>query len=451
MNDYRQLKIIHNLLDDPMIQTNIIYCGDCLYKLKELPDECIDLIYIDPPFNSNRNYEIFWGDRQEKRSFEDRFGSAEAYVKYMRPRMVQLYRVLKTTGSFYYHCDWHASHYVKVWILDQIFGFNNFQNEIIWYYRGAGISKKRYARRHDSIFFYTKSKKWNFNPDKIRIPYAETTKERFSHYIGNIRKGKDFGEQALNPLGKHPDDVITNIQPIAPSAKARLGYPTQKPVDLLDRIIRASSEPDDIILDSFCGCGTTLVSAHNLKRKWLGIDISPTACKVMSERLKRECGLIEGDDFCISDLPKTVEELRKLPPFEFQNWAAIAIGAIPNHRKSRDLGIDGWYYPLEFEQDNPLKEVNKKLGQNDFYQSQGIPIQVKQRDKVGRNEIDNFETVIKRDGKDRGIFIAFDYTDGALRECIRAKQEEGLLIFPIRVSEILDEKHIFKLEHYNLL
>ena len=433
-----------------MIQTNIIYCGDCLKKLRELPDESVDLIYIDPPFNSNRNYEIFWGDRQEKRAFEDRFGAAEAYVKYMRPRIVELYRVLKMTGSFYYHCDWHASHYVKVWILDPVFGFNNFQNEIIWYYRGAGLSKKRFARRHDSIFFYVKSKKWFFNPDEIRIEYAEATKERFSHYIGNVRKGKNFGVQELNPLGKHPDDVITDIQPVAPSAKARLGYPTQKPLELLDKLLLASSKQGDIILDGFCGCGTTLVSARNLNRKWLGIDISPTACKVMGERLMKECKLVEGEDFWIRDLPKTIEELRRLPPFEFQNWAAIAIGAIPNHRKSGDMGIDGWYYPVELEEDNPLKKHNNKTKQTDWYESQGIPIQVKQRAKVGRPDIDNFETAIKRDGKNRGIFIAFDYSDAALRECVRAKREEGLLIFPIRVSEIIDEKHIFKLEQYNL-
>jgi site-specific DNA-methyltransferase (adenine-specific) len=262
-----------------MLQTNIIYYGDCLKKLQELPDECVDLIYIDPPFNSNRNYEIFWGNRQEKRAFEDRFGAAEAYVKYMRPRIAQLYRILKSTGSFYFHCDWHASHYIKVMVLDVIFGFNNLQNEIVWYYRGAGLSKKRFARRHDTILFYTKTNKWNFYPDELRLPYAEATKERFSNYIGNVRDGKNYGEQKLHPIGNHPDDVITNIQPVAPSARARLGYPTQKPLKLIDNILLASSLPGDVVLDGFCGCGTTLVSAHNLGRKWLGVDISPLLVK----------------------------------------------------------------------------------------------------------------------------------------------------------------------------
>src|ERR1700686_3137600 len=118
--------------------------------------------YIDPPFNSNRNYEVFWGETKETRSFEDRHASTQAYIEFMRPRCVELARVLKKTGSFYYHCDWHASHYVKI-MLDQIFGFNNFQNEIIWSYRTGGASKKHWSRKHDIIFFYAKSKTYTFN------------------------------------------------------------------------------------------------------------------------------------------------------------------------------------------------------------------------------------------------------------------------------------------------
>jgi DNA methylase len=115
----------------PVVDTSVIYCGDCLDQLRRLPDGCVDLIYIDPPFNSNRNYEVFWGETKEKRSFEDRHASTQAYIDFMRPRCIELARVLKKTGSFYYHCDWHASHYVKV-MLDQIFGENNFQNEVVW-------------------------------------------------------------------------------------------------------------------------------------------------------------------------------------------------------------------------------------------------------------------------------------------------------------------------------
>ncbi len=138
----------------PLLDTRVIYCGDNLDQLKKLPDASIDLIYIDPPFNSNRNYEVFWGETKEKRAFEDRHESTQAYIEFMRPRCVELARVLKKTGSFYYHCDWHASHYVKV-MLDQILGENNFQNEIVWKRSSAHSDSVRYGANHDTIFFYT--------------------------------------------------------------------------------------------------------------------------------------------------------------------------------------------------------------------------------------------------------------------------------------------------------
>src|SRR5208282_7191 len=140
-----------------LVDTRVIYCGDNLEQLAKLPDACIDLVYIDPPFNSNRNYEVFWGETREKRSFEDRHESTRAYIDYMRPRCVELARVLKKTGSFYYHCDWHASHYVKV-MLDQIFGESNFINEISWRRSGRRSSMQKIFRRaHDSILLYSGS------------------------------------------------------------------------------------------------------------------------------------------------------------------------------------------------------------------------------------------------------------------------------------------------------
>jgi adenine specific DNA methylase Mod len=147
------------LKSSALVDTRVIYCGDNLDQLKKLPDACVDLIYIDPPFNSNRNYEIFWPETSEKRRFEDRHESTKAYIDYMRPRCEQLARVLKKTGSFYFHCDWHASHYVKV-MLDGIFGENNFHNEIIWKRAStvkgnAGQGSKLWSPNTDSIFFYT--------------------------------------------------------------------------------------------------------------------------------------------------------------------------------------------------------------------------------------------------------------------------------------------------------
>ena len=417
------------------METSVIYCGDCLVKLKEIPDESIDLIYIDPPFSSNRNYVAFW-EEQEKRHFEDRFENVTAYLDFMRPRLKELYRVLKNTGVFLYHCDWHASHYIKVLLdSDDLFGYKNFQNEIVWYFRGAGISPSRFARRHNVILFYSKSGDWYFNPDPARQPYASATVERFSHYIGNVRDGKDYGVQTLNPKGKHPDDVFTDIQPEAPSALARLGYPTQKPLPLLDRLIRCFSKEGHIILDAFCGCGTTLIASQQAKREWIGIDISPTACRVVAKRLENETGIKEGKDFIIKDLPKTVEELRIYPAFEFQNWVINALGGVPNKIKVRDKGIDGKLYPIE-----DIKKEKKAgldlFGDIDRY----IPIQVKRTDQVGRPDIENFEVAMKRDKREKGIVIGFDFSRDALKEIRRAEREEGLFIEPKTVNQIVEDQ-----------
>ncbi len=368
--------------------------------LKEVPDESVDLIYIDPPFNSNRNYEVFWGDVQEKRAFEDRFGDVDAYIQYMRPRVLELYRVLKPTGSFYYHCDWYASHYVKL-MLDQIFNFNNFQNEIVWAYRTGGATKKRWARKHDTIFFYTKSQKYTFNFQLERIYY-----------------GKPFFSPKQDEQGRWYADVIVrdvwDIPAVINISKERLGYPTQKPLALLERIISASSQKDDVVLDAFCGCGTALVASHKLGRKWIGIDISPTACRVMAQRLWDEFRLEEGKDFMLSDMPRSEADLMQLPPFEFQNWACVALGAIPNRVKVGDYGIDGKLYPIE-----------REKGKSD---EKGL--------------FGDFQTAIRRDGRRKGYFVSFDFTEDAIREIKRLDKEGQIEIIPITVKELLKKEEL---------
>ena len=262
---------------------NTLYYGDNLPVLRDyLADESVDLIYLDPPFNSNASYNVLFKEQSGERSaaqitaFEDtwRWGwesetaygevvragpqplsrmvqamfeflgrnDMMAYLVMMAQRMIELRRVLKPTGSIYLHCDPTASHYLKL-LMDATFGAKNILNEIIWYYRGAGIPKGSRARRHDVILWYAKeTERHYFNPDPIRQPYAEATVERFDHYIGNVRGDRDYGRQQLNPMGKHPDDVLTHIQPIAPSAKERLGYPTQKPEPLLENLISSGSK-----------------------------------------------------------------------------------------------------------------------------------------------------------------------------------------------------------------
>jgi len=421
------------------MEANIIYCGDCLVKLEELPDESIDLIYIDPPFSSNRNYVAFWQE-QEARHFEDRFENVEAYRAYMYPRVKELYRVLKQTGSFYYHCDWHASHYIKT-LLDRedLFGYNNFRNEIVWCYTAPTNTRINFPRKHDIILRYTKSDHWVFNYEDISIPYSDETVARTFRGAGDTGLYLDKDPETkhrsrLKPKGKIPESwwLIPRLQG---NATERLGYPTQKPKALLERIIKASSNKGDIVLDAFCGCGTTIAVAQKEKRKWIGIDISPTACRVMAKRLENEFFMKEGQHFWVRDLPKTADELRQYPPYEFQNWAVNAIGGIPSRTKVRDKGIDGKVYPIEHIQKEKGKGIDL-FGDIDRY----IPVQVKRTDQVGRPDIEAFETAMKRDRRDKGIFVGFDFSRDAMHEIRRAERDEGLEIEPITVAQIIEQE-----------
>ena len=291
----------------PNWKPKTIWTADCLYVLRGMNSESVDLIYLDPPFNSKADYAAPIGSKAAGAAFKDTWSlsdldvewinlmearhpalyrvllaamtpSDKSYLAYMAARLLEMRRVLKPTGSVYLHCDPTMSHYLKI-VMDSIFGRANFRNEVVWYYRGAGTPKKDFARRHDTLLRYAGNDR-HFDPDPARQPYAEATVERFSQYIGNVREGRDYGQQSLNPKGKHPDDVFTDIQPIAPSAKARTGYPTEKPLPLLQRIIATSCPEDGHVLDPFCGCATTMVAADDLGREWVGVDISPKAAEV---------------------------------------------------------------------------------------------------------------------------------------------------------------------------
>ena len=393
---------------------NWLYCGDNIEVLeKEIEKESVDLIYIDPPFFSNRHYEVIWKDEAEVRSFEDRWeGGIENYIAWMRPRVEAMHKVLKPTGSFYLHCDWHANAHLRI-MMDEIFGKNNFRNEIVWCYRQGGRSNKIFSRKHDIIFFYTKTNKWTFNADPIRIKYHGTG--------GYVSKGRNIvggKEYKINPKGKIPEDWW-DIPALNPEAKERLGYPTQKPEVLLDRIIKASSNEGDVVLDAFCGCGTAMAVAHQLKRKWLGIDISPTAIKLVEKRL-RKSGAVKDEHYKTTGLPTTEKDLRKLKPFEFQNWVVAEMGATVSRRKSGDKGIDG--------------HLTKTL----WHERAGI--QVKQSDKVGVNVVYNFETALRIGKYKQGYIVGFSFTKGANEEVARAKHEEKLEIKLITVQELLDKK-----------
>jgi hypothetical protein len=231
------------------------------------------------------------------------------------------------------------------------------------------------------------------------------------------------------------------------------------PLALLERIISANCDPNDIVLDAFCGWagGTALVAAENLGRQWIGIDISPTACRVMAKRLRDVCHIREdeklwrvGRGFVVRDLPWTAEQLRKIPPFEFENWAVIALGGIPNKAQVGDIGIDGRIYPVSaIGSTGPRPVGGGRVGPREQgelgFMDDWYPIQVKQKDRAGRPDIDAFETAMNRAGRGKGFFVAFDYSGDALAEVQRFFTAEHKTIIPLTVQEILDEQIARKL------
>jgi DNA modification methylase len=442
------------------LETGVLHCGDNLNLLPQYPDECVDLVYLDPPFFSNRRYEVIWGDEAEVRSFEDRWhGGIHHYVDWMQTRMAHLHRILKRSGSLYLHCDPAASHYLKV-MLDGIFGARNFRNEIVWKRFSAKNDPKRFGRTHDLILFYSKSGTytWNiqygpFEEDYVEENYRYIEPETGRRYRrGDLTASKPGGDVDYEWHGARPykgrhwaysrenmdrmlaegriefrktgmpvfkryldeqpgvplQDVWTDIR-LHAGSRERIGYPTQKPKALLERIIVASSNEGDVVLDPFCGCGTTLVVAEALRRQWVGIDISPTAVRLMKRRLFSEGAV----DIKTTNLPETENDLRALKPFEFQNWVIATLMGTHAPRRAGDMGIDGYSF---FER---------------------LPIQVKQSDRVGRNVIDNFETAVRRDGSHKGYVIAFSFGRGAYEEAARAKSE-GLEIALVTVGTLLE-------------
>ncbi len=334
----------------------------------------------------------------------------------MDPRLRECHRVLNGTGSIYLHCDWHANAHLRI-LMDKIFGENNFRNEVIWHYKKWSAGWQQFQRNHDTILFYSKSdnKKRIFN--KMFMGRAESTLKRFGN--AKIISGYDeeTGKRIPAQMSKEeskgvPMDDVWDIGRVPPIKQM---FPTQKPEQLLERIISASSNEGDLVLDPFCGCGTTLVVSQELKRKWIGIDVSPTACKLMAKRLRQS--------FSIS--PKIIKGtvdlkyVKNLNDFEFQNWVIIDkfLGNI-SRTKSNDFGIDGLTPQI----------------------TGGYPIQVKQSEGVGRNVIDNFETAMRRLKKTKGYIVAYSFGKGAREEAARVKNQEGITIILRTVQELLDGK-----------
>lgn len=455
------------MTQEQITDTNCIICGDCRDQLARIPDGSVDLIYLDPPFFSGKNYEIIWKDGSEIRSFTDtefytlicecgkvfpdknKFcadcGAArdkaiehkskdiQAYLQWLRPRLEICKDKLKDTGSIYCHLDWHAVHYVKV-MMDDIFEMKNFQNEIAWCYNAPINSQKRFCRKHDTILFYSKSNEWNFNPDDVRVPYGDWAKGKTSYKTKSfgLKEAKDI---ELNTKGRLCPDYW-DIPMLASSAKERLGYPTQKPEVLLERIIKASSNPGDVVLDPFCGCGTAVAVAQKLGRKWIGIDISPTSCKLMVKRLRSiTMGITDGD---IVDLPRTCAELREMDPTEFQNLVITKLDGKQNPKKTDDKGIDGWTYKTdEFGMRHKLMGLDAAVQ----VKRSGDTEQGKKSNSVGRPTTQNLVGAMATDpdidGK-HGIIVAFSFSKPARDHVKDLKVKAGITIDLVTVKELFD-------------
>lgn len=312
-----------------------VIVGDCLAKLSELSDNSVDLIYLDPPFFSQKKQKLKTRDNKTEYSFDDCWPNIMTYVSYIKERLLECKRTLKKTGSIFLHCDRSASHYLRV-MLDDIFGFDNFQSEIVWSYKRWSNAKTGLLNCHQILYFYTKSKIFKFNT--IYESYSPTTnidqifQKRARNHNGKTiyKKANDKVELIKEKKGVPLSDVW-QIPYLNPKAKERAGYPTQKPILLLERIINITTNVGDMVLDPFCGSGTTLVAAKLLNRNYCGIDISKSAINLCKKRLdnpiRTESKLLKkGEAAYIKQRPEIEKILQ-------------SIGAIP---VQRNKGIDGF-------------------------------------------------------------------------------------------------------------
>jgi site-specific DNA-methyltransferase (adenine-specific) len=440
---------------------NRLYYGDNLKVMERMPLSCVDLIYLDPPFKSDQNYNLVyktmtgkpvpeqaqafcdtWDMDAEKEKLAKSMpvlmrekGVADYYVEfwrlwvqalrhtqphlmayliYMVQRLLYMKTILRPTGSLYLHCDSTASHYIKI-MLDGIFGHQNFRNEIIWKRTTVHSDSKTWSRVSDTILFYTKSDTFTWN--RPRKPHSkEYLTSKYNKDDGDGRvymldnmtsphprpnmmyewkgfpfptAGWRYSKETMAKLdeegrvwyprhkdgsfdtsrrprlkrylaasaGQIIDNVWTDISPVNSQARERLGYPTQKPLDLLKRLIEASSNKGDVVFDPFCGCGTTVYAAQETGRDWIGCDIAILAIKLIREILTERYRLLEGKHFDVSGIPASVEqaeELFKHDPFQFQHWAVERVGGFPTQQKAADKGIDGRLY---FETKKDLKSM----------------------------------------------------------------------------------------------
>jgi DNA modification methylase len=472
-------------LSPAMTARNTLYYGDNLDILRRyVSDESVDLVYLDPPFNSNATYNLLFKDKSGTRSeaqikafgdtwqwdltaarsfhetveaggdvsrvlqaFRTILGENDmlAYLSMMAPRLAELRRVLKSTGCVWLHCDPTASHYLKL-LLDAVFGPRQFRNEVVWQRSTAHSDTKqgmkRLGRIHDVLLLYTKGEKWVWNAlfapydaQYIQSHYRFTEPETARRYqLGDLTASRPGGDTLYEWRGSLPykgrvwayskekmeaferegrliysksgiprykryldempgvplQDVWTDISPINSQAQERLGYPTQKPEALLERIVTLSSNEGDVVLDPFCGCGTTIAAAQKLNRRWIGIDITHLAIGLIKNRLLTAFGAV---DYEVIGEPTTVDDASRLASedaFQFQSWALGKVGARnADQKRGADRGIDGQLYF----HDSP-KEGTKQ-----------IILSVKSGERIGVRDVRDLRGVVEREKAQIGVLI----------------------------------------------
>lgn len=422
---------IARMSNAPNRPANHLYYGDNLDVLRrDIADASVDLVYLDPPFNSNATYNILfrspagtsadaqiaafedtwhWNDKAED-AFDRvaRSGHTKAfdllnamraflgendmmaYLAMMAARVIELHRVLKPTGSLYLHCDPTASHYLKL-LLDGVFGKRCFRNEIVWCYRKWSITQGQFARNHDVILFYSAAAAGHvFNT--LYVPPSPGTMKRWKG-----QKQQAVIESGVRRASSSEDATAQSAMPdwwevsiLNPNSAERLGYPTQKPLALLERIIAASSNEGDVVLDPFCGCGTAVHAAQKLGRRWIGIDVTHLAISLIEKRMQ---AAFPGVAFTVEGAPRdlaSAEDLARRDKYQFQWWAVSMVDAMPygGKRKGADGGIDGIIY---FKPDG--KRTEKAL------------VSVKGGDNVGVQMIRDLHSAMEREKAPIGVFL----------------------------------------------
>lgn len=407
---------------------NRLFFGDNLHVMRQLPSNSIDLIYIDPPFFSGRNYNILFGDKNEVRSFTDIWeGGMPGYLIWLNARLYEMKRLLKPTGSIYVHLDWHAVHYVKV-EMDKIFGYDNFRNEIVWIYTRPGVAhQKQFPRVHDVILWYSKTNKWIFNSHEpqIRIPYAESTVYRGEYSVATSKMTKGIDKRVLNGSGKLPEDWW-HIPMIQGNANERIGYPTQKPEKLLERIILASSNDGDVVADFFCGGGSSLAVAQRLSRRWIGADQSRIAVAITADRITR---LVE----------EKIGKLFPVPDFIIEHWGIYEVPGL------------GSLKPEQFKE-FVIKAYNGRVDNTGSKYIHGIkggvPIYVGSPDyksRIDKDEVVEFAKAILTERKrNHGIMLAWNFSRLAKQAAEKLAARENVRLDFVRLEMVNIESPEFR-------